>query len=310
MDSFIYPLQSKSMVYVSSLLILKLKMRVINQNISKAYDQALKFASMHYENFPVGSLLLPKTLRKHVAIIYWFARTADDIADEGSIAETERLKNLNDFEKSFTELLNNKFHSPFEEALYHTITEKSLTAQLFYDLLKAFKQDVVKKSYKDFDEVLDYCKYSANPIGRLMLELFGLRNEQAFAYSDKVCTALQLTNFYQDIEIDYAKGRIYIAKNEMEMFNVSENHFAESINDSNFARLLEHNLNRTQLMFKEGWKILNYLKGRFRYEIKWTILGGELILSKIRKNGYKIFNLRPSLTKRDFVALFMKSFFL
>lgn len=285
-------------------------MRVVNQNISKAYDQALKFASKHYENFPVVSLLLPRTLRKHVAIIYWFARTADDIADEGKIAETERLKNLNEFEKSFTELLDKKFQSPFQEALYHTITEKSLTTQLFYDLLKAFKQDVVKKSYENFDEVLDYCKYSANPIGRLMLELLGLRNEQAFSYSDKVCTALQLTNFYQDIEIDYAKGRIYIAENEMRMFNVSENHFAERINDSNFARLLEYNVNRAQLMFREGRKILSYLKGRFRYEIKWTILGGELILSKIKKNGYKIFNIRPSLTNRDFVALFMKSFFL
>ncbi len=285
-------------------------MRAINQNISKAYDEALKFARMHYENFPVVSLLLPKNLRKHVAIIYWFARTADDIADEGNISETERLKKLNEFENSFTELLNNKFYSPFEEALYLTITEKSLTTQLFYDLLKAFKQDVVKKSYKNFDEVLDYCKYSANPIGRLMLELFEIRNEQAFAYSDKVCTALQLTNFYQDIEIDYAKGRIYLAENEMRMFNVSVNHFTEGKNDSNFARLLEYNVNRTQLMFREGWKILNYLKGRFRYEIKWTILGGELILSKIRKNGYKIFNMRPSLTKRDFVALFMKSFFL
>lgn len=285
-------------------------MRVVNQNISKAYDQALTFASKHYENFPVVSLLLPRTLRKHVAIIYWFARTADDIADEGSIAEKERLKNLNEFEKSFTELLNKKFQSPFHEALYHTITEKSLTTQLFYDLLKAFKQDVVKKSYKNFDEVLDYCKYSANPIGRLMLELFGLRNEQAFFCSDHVCTALQLTNFYQDIEIDYAKGRIYIAENEMRMFNVTHNHFAERINDSSFARLLEYNVNRAQLMFREGRKILSYLKGRFRYEIKWTILGGELILSKIRKNGYKIFNLRPSLTKRDFVALFIWSFFL
>lgn len=285
-------------------------MRAINQNISKAYDEALKFARMHYENFPVVSLLLPKTLRKHVAIIYWFARTADDIADEGNISETERLKKLNEFENSFTGLLNKEFHSKFEKALYLTITEKSLTTQLFYDLLKAFKQDVVKKSYKNFDEVLDYCKYSANPIGKLMLELFEIRNEQAFAYSDKICTALQLTNFYQDIEIDYAKGRIYIAENEMRMFNVSENHFAEGINDSNFARLLEYNINRTQLMFNEGRKILNYLKGRFKYEIKWTILGGELILSKIRKNSYKIFNMRPSLTKRDFVALFMKSFFL
>ena len=159
--------------------------------------------------FPVVSILVPKNLRKHVAIIYWFARTADDFADEGNMSEDERIEKLNDFENSLNDLLNGKFKSPFEQALHQTIKQKNLTPQLFFDLLKAFKQDVVKKRYNDFDEVLDYCNCSANPIGRLILELFDIRNEEAFNYSDKICTALQLTNFYQDIEIDYEKGRIY-----------------------------------------------------------------------------------------------------
>ena len=209
------------------MLIFLCRMKNSNQEITFAYKSALDFAKKHYENFPVGSLLIPKDLRKHVAIIYWFARTADDYADEGNMSEDERIEKLNDFENSLNDLLNGKFKSPFEQALHQTIKQKNLTPQLFYDLLKAFKQDVVKKRYNNFDEVLEYCRYSANPVGRLILELFGIRSGEALKYSDKICTALQLTNFYQDIEIDYQKGRIYFPENEMKQFDVTENMFAK-----------------------------------------------------------------------------------
>lgn len=280
-----------------------------DSEILNTYQSALDYAKTHYENFPVISLLIPKELRKHIAIIYLFARTADDIADEGNLSENERLQHLNDFEKSFNGLLNCKFKSPFEEALHQTIEEKNLTPQLFYDLLKAFKQDVGKKRYENFEEVLSYCRLSANPIGRLMLELFNIRNEEAFNYSDKICTALQLTNFYQDIEIDYQKGRIYFPQDELQRFEVTENIFAMKENNVNLKKLLRHNIERTQKMFDEGKNLLKFLNGRLKFEIKWIILGGEKILQKIREKDYNIFNARPQLTKTDFGALFMKSFF-
>ena len=276
--------------------------------LTDAYKSALDFAKMHYENFPVVSLLIPKELRKHVAIIYWFARTADDFADEGNLSEDERLQYLNEFENSLNDLLKGKFKSPFEEALHQTIKQKNLTPQLFYDLLKAFKQDVVKKRYDDFDELLFYCKHSANPIGRLILELFDIRSKEAFDHSGKICTALQLTNFYQDIEIDYEKGRIYFARDELKQFEVAENMFAKKENNVNLKMLLRHNIDRTQKMFVDGKNLLMFLNGRLKFEIKWTILGGEAILEKIRKNDYEIFNARPKLTKSDFGALFIKSF--
>ncbi len=283
-------------------------MKNSNKKISSTYKSAIEFAKNHYENFPVVSLLIPKALRKHIAIIYWFARTADDFADEGNIKNDERLQHLNNFEHSLDDLLTRKYKTPFEEALNETIKQKNLTSRLFYDLLKAFKQDVVKKRYQNLDEVLDYCKYSANPVGRLILELFNFRNEEAFYYSDKICTALQLTNFLQDIETDYHKGRIYFPQDEMKQFNVSEKVFAEKENNVNLKQLLKHNIERTQKMFDEGKNLLNYVNGRLKFEIKWTILGGEAILKKIKDNGYKIFDARPKLTKTDFVTLFIKSF--
>ncbi|MEJ2618402.1 MAG: squalene/phytoene synthase family protein, partial [Ignavibacteriaceae bacterium] len=171
--------------------------------------ESLSLSKNHYENFPVVSFLVPKHLRKDVAIIYWFARTADDFADEGNLLPEERLRKLNEFEHRLTSLLKGNCEGDIEFALNKTIKERNLTPKYFYDLLKAFKQDVVKKSYENFEELLDYCNYSANPVGRLILELNDIRNDEAFGYSDKICTALQLTNFYQDIKVDYLKGRIY-----------------------------------------------------------------------------------------------------
>jgi len=292
-----------------TLLIFNYLMKKVNQEISSAYNSALDFAKRHYENFPVVSLLIPKELRKHVAIIYWFARIADDFADEGDLSEDERLAHLNGFEKSFNDLLIGKFKSPFEEALHQTIKQKNLTSQLFFDLLTAFKQDVVKKRYENYDELLLYCRHSANPIGRLILELFNIRIEEAFYYSDKICTALQLTNFYQDIEIDYKKGRIYFPENEMELFKVTENIFAMKENNVNLKKLLRHNIERTQKMFDEGKNLLKFLSGRLKLEIRWTILGGETILQKIRKNDYNVFTKRPKLSKIDFVTLLIKNIF-
>ena len=215
---------------------------------------------------------------------------------------------MNDFEERLTELLKGNCISDLELALAETIKKRNLTHEYFYDLLKAFKQDVVKKSYKNFEELLEYCKYSANPVGRLILELNNIRNEEAFSLSDKICTALQLTNFYQDLKIDYEKGRIYLPEDEMAEYLIEKKVFELNENNLNLRKLLSRNINRTKKMFEKGSSLLKFLNGRLKYEIKWTILGGEEILKKIEKNNYNVLKYRPKLNKIDFVKLLLVSF--
>jgi squalene synthase HpnC len=279
-----------------------------NISVSNAYTQALTFAKSHYENFPVVSLLIPKKLRKHIAIVYWFARTADDIADEGNISEEIRLKRLNEFESNFRKSLEGDSSNSYEIALSNTITEKNLTPKYFTDLLSAFRQDVTKSRYANFDEVLQYCNRSANPVGRIILELLDIRNEQANEHSDKICTALQLTNFLQDTIIDYEKGRIYLAKDEMQNFSVTEFLFEQKENNHNLKQLVKYNVERINGFFDEGKKLLTFLSGKLKTEIKWTIAGGEEILEQIKKNDYDVLIHRPNLSKIKMAGLLIKSF--
>lgn len=283
---------------------------MLKKNLEKEQiNKILSLTKDHYENFPVASFLIPKSLRKDIAIIYWFARTADDLADEGEEEYEERLEKLNLFEKGFNLSLETKSNNKFFEQLSKTIKNNNLTSAYFLNLLSAFKQDVIKKRYENFNEVLDYCNRSANPVGRILLELFKVNEEEARICSDKICTALQLTNFYQDTLIDFNKGRIYYPEDEMKLFNVTELMLELKENNANIKALVKHNVDRTQFLFDEGKKLFEYLSGRFLYEIKWTIAGGEKILSKIRKNNYDVFSKRPKLSKIDFITLFMKSIF-
>ncbi|MFI5237316.1 MAG: squalene synthase HpnC [Ignavibacteriales bacterium] len=273
------------------------------------YTEALKLARSHYENFPVVSLMIPRNLRKDVAIIYWFARTADDFSDEGNFSISQRLKKLQTFENKLNALLISSPESNLEAALKKTIFTRKLSPENFFNLMKAFKQDVDKNRYKDFNEVLTYCSNSANPVGRIMLELFNIRDERAFHYSDKICTALQITNFIQDTQVDYQKGRIYYPQDEMVKFEVDEKVFEMNIINLNFKKLIEFSVDRVQDYFHEGRTLLEFLSGRFKYEIAWTIKGGEEILNKIRGANFDIFTKRAALTKTDYLKLCIKSFF-
>ncbi len=294
-------------IFIFVLKFLKHKKLIVLKKES-ASKQAINLTKNHYENFPVASFLIPRRLRKDVAIIYWFARTADDFADEGNFLPEERLEKLNDFENRLTELLKGNYKDDFEAALNKTIKERNLTPEYFYDLLKAFKQDVIKKSYSNFEELLEYCKYSANPVGRLILELNNINSDEAFSYSDKICTALQLTNFYQDLKIDYQKGRIYLPEDEMAKFMIEKKVFELRENSLNLNELLKFNIDRTRKMFAKGRGLLKFLNGRLKYEIKWTILGGEEILRKIEKNNYNVLIESPKLNKFDFMKLLIFSF--
>lgn len=278
----------------------------MNFSSELAYISAEKFARTHHENFPVVSFLIKKKLRKHVAILYWFARTADDIADNPNIPTKDKIIKLNQFDDRLTSLLKGNYENEYELALSNTIHVMYLTKSLLYDLLSAFRQDLVKKRYQSFEDLLNYCKYSANPIGRLILEINNIRDSDAFYYSDKICTALQLINFYQDVTIDYSLGRIYFPLDEMSMFSVSENMFEFNKINHNLEKLVKYNIDRTENILREGEKLLKYLPGRLKIEIKWTVLGGMTILNKIRNNDFNIFT-RPRLNKLDLLVLLFKS---
>jgi hydroxysqualene synthase len=270
------------------------------------YKSIEKFAKEHYENFPVISIFIKKDLRKHIAVLYWFARTADDIADENGASDEDKIIKLNRFEGRLTSLLQGKYENDNEAALHNTIVSMNLSQGLFYELLAAFRQDLVKKKYRSFEELLDYCKYSANPVGRLILELYDIRDNVAFNYSDKICTALQLINFYQDVKIDYNMNRIYFPIDEMGMFSVTENMFEFNKININLEKLVKYSIVRAEKLLDEGENLLKFLPGRLKIEIKWTLLGGREILNKIRKNEFNIF-IRPKLNNRDFLMLLIKS---
>jgi squalene synthase HpnC len=284
-------------------------MNIHYSDLATVYADAERFASSHYENFPVVSRFLSKKIRPHIALIYKFARTADDIADEGKVEKSKRLSDLHDYEYELTKSLEGETDKPFWSALKRTIDEFGLSSLNFYNLLKAFKQDVIKNRYSNFNEVLEYCENSANPVGRLVLELHGIRDQEAFYYSDKICTALQITNFYQDISIDLDRDRIYLPLDEMEKYCVDESMLRSKRAGKEFKELMRFQTERAFLLYKEGRGLIKMLPSNIKHQIKWTLLGGEEILNKIQKIKFDVLNQRPKLTKYDYFRLMIKSLY-
>ena len=271
------------------------------------YNKALQFTKSHYENFPVLSFFIKKGLQKHIAVVYQFARQADDIADEGSNSKEKRIAELNTYESQLTNCLAEGNSKGFWKVLKKTIIQKQLNHNNFYNLLKAFRLDITKNRFDDYDELLQYCENSANPVGRVILELHEIRNESALSYSDKICTALQLANFYQDIGEDIEKGRIYIPKSEMEIFNVLESEIEQKLYTEKFINLMKFQIERTRKLFKEGRNLLKLLPTRLKFQILITIKGGEEILKKIENLNYNVLEKRPTLSKMEFIKLFISS---
>lgn len=280
----------------------------MEERINSAYKTSLTFSKEHYENFPVILFSVSKELKKHIAIIYKFARQADDLADEGYISQNERLFLLNEYEKDFIEALNGKFKNDFWLALKNTCDKFQIDKKFFLDLISAFKQDIIKKRYETDFEILDYCKRSANPIGRILLKIFKVEDNEALIASDKICTALQLTNFYQDVSIDIQKNRIYASKEMMRKYSVTEEDFLNLNCNENVKLLFKELIEKTYKMFNEGKVIQSYVPKSFLLQIRMTILGGEKILHKIVENDYDVFNKRPKLNKKDFLLILLKSF--
>jgi squalene synthase HpnC len=266
---------------------------------AKAYRWCRALARTHYENFPVASWLLPRRLRDPVATIYAFARSADDIADEGEHAPQQRLQQLDEMETAVTLIAAGQPPAgPLYTALADSMARHHLAAALLLDLLSAFRQDVLKNRYANFGEVMDYCRRSANPVGRLLLQLAGVTDQRRLALSDAVCSALQLINFLQDIDQDYREnGRIYLPQDEMARFNVTEQTIAERRASAQFSQLMQLQIQRAARLLHAGSPLGRELKGRFGLELRTIILGGSRILDKLRAQNDPF--ARPRLDRAD-----------
>jgi len=258
----------------------------------------------HYENFPVASLLVPPKLRPAVLAVYRFARAADDFADEGDAAPTERIASLDAFERSLDAIAAGSAPSepPFPE-LAAAIARHRMALAPFRDLLSAFRQDVTTMRYATEVELFDYCQRSANPIGRLMLRIFDADAPENLAASDAICTALQLINFWQDIAVDWLKGRIYVPVEHMTRFGVSEAHFADARCDDAWRALMAFESSRARSLLESGRPLTRALPWRLRLEIAGVLAGGHRILDGIDATGGDVFRRRPKLSGRDWAGV-------
>lgn len=274
--------------------------------VADAYHHCLRIARGHYENFPVASLLLPRRIREPVASIYAFARAADDFADEGELPAEERLRRLDDWaEKLEGAAAGTPPNDPIFVALADAIPRFGLPPALFHALLDAFRQDVTTKRYATFEEVTAYCRNSADPVGRLLLHLNGEASETNLTRSDAVCSALQLINFYQDIQQDYhEQNRIYLPLEEMERFGVSETDIAEARVSPAVEELVRFQNRRARELMLRGAPLGGDLKGRFGVEIRLIVEGGLKVSERLDETPPFT---RPRLSKSDYLGMLWRA---
>ncbi len=282
--------------------------------LREAYAACEALAKSHYENFPVASTLMPAHLRPHVAAVYAFARTADDFADEPGREIGERLHLLNEWRRLLHQsgTGNRELAAPGSRlpdpdtiflALHDTIDRFRLPVQLFDDLLDAFTQDVTATRYSTWAGVLDYCRRSANPVGRLVLRLSGYDNEELDRASDAVCTALQLTNFWQDLAVDLPRGRLYVPEEIWSRHGADPKTLHIGRMTPEWRAALQDCGARTRSLFQEGRPVCDGVSGRLRYELRATWLGGTRILDRLDRSGFDVFTARPKLGTADALVI-------
>jgi squalene synthase HpnC len=258
----------------------------------------------HYENFPVASILLPARLRPAVEVIYAFARSADDLADEGHASPEERMAALAAFDRGLNRIERKQTPDPgLFTALTSVATEYRLPVQPFRDLISAFKQDVVTLRYPTFTQLIEYCRRSANPVGVLMLHLYGAANPKNLRDSDAICSALQLVNFWQDVAADWKKSRIYLPQEDLIRFGVTEAQMAHAQNSDAWRALMRFEVDRARALMISGAPLALRLPGRIGWELRLVIQGGLRILERIEMLDYDVFNRRPKLGKVDWLRL-------
>jgi squalene synthase HpnC len=276
-------------------------------SLDDAFRYCERLTRRHYENFPVASLFIPADKRKHVSALYAFARIADDVADEPGMTPAERMDALNDWGDQLVDCYHGRTRHPVFVALSNTVERFEIPIELFQRLLTAFRSDVTTHRYETFDDVLAYCRNSADPVGRLVLLLFNYRSERMMQHADAICTALQLTNFWQDLSIDLEKNRLYVPLADLQRFGYHEEELFARRTTVEFRYLMASLVDRTEHLFRRGKPLLEMVGRDLRFELRLTWRGGMRILRKIKQQQYNVFAKRPVLTFRDTMALVLSS---
>ena len=273
------------------------------RDLAGAYAYCQRLAKAHYENFPVASHVLPASMRPHVAAIYAFARIADDMADEGHRPDAARIDDLERWGARLDGVVAGKPdagpHGEVFVALRHSIEACRLPVSLFHDLLSAFAQDVTVTRYATWDDLLDYCRRSANPVGRLVLRVAGRDQERLDRASDAVCTALQLTNFWQDLKIDWSRGRLYVPASVWRAAGAAEDGLGGERLPDEWRMALREAVDYTRVLFERGRAVCDAVSGRLRYELRATWMGGTRILDKLEAARFDPYVKRPALSWPD-----------
>ena len=274
-------------------------------SLAEAQAACLRLAGKHYENFTVISWLVPRRLRPHLAALYGFCRTVDDLGDE---APGDRTELLDRFEGMLRDAIAGRDTThPILIALQKTVTDYRLPEPLLIDLVTANRLDQTNHRYATYDDLLHYCRFSAVPVGRLFLLLYGYRDEKLHQLSDATCTALQLTNFWQDIRRDHDMGRIYLPQEDMDRFNVSEGDLDQAAASDSLRRLVAFEVGRTEALFEQGWPLVKKVHGHLRVDLALFSRGGQAILKKISDQGFDTLTTRPIVGGKDKLRLFLLS---
>ena len=280
-----------------------------SRRVADAYRYCRQIAASHYENFTVGSWLLPRHLRRHIAAIYAFARTADDMADEGIRPVAQRLAQLDAWERALERCYQGRRISPIFVALGQSVEEFDLPIEPFRKLLRAFRSDVTFSGFDTSEALLAYCQCSANPVGHLVLSLFGYRDPERRELADEICTGLQLANFWQDVSVDAPKGRLYVPRDALARFGCSPSDLAETPVTDGIRELLAFEVEWTRAMLEDGIRLATLVDRRLAREVLLFGWGGLAILRRIEAQNYDVLTCRPTLTRREQARLVLRALF-
>jgi squalene synthase HpnC len=271
-------------------------------SLEEAQAYCRRLAGSHYENFSVATWFLPKRLRQHFCNVYAYCRISDDLGDEvGDTATSLRL--LDEWETELDTCYAGSPRHPVFVALAETVQAFDIPKKPFADLLTAFRQDQTVTRFPTFDDVVAYCQYSANPVGHLVLYMCGYRDGERQALSDFTCTALQLANFWQDVTVDYAKGRVYLPLSDLQAHGVSEDDIARSQNTQAFCRLMKFEVERAREWFARGLPLIGKVDRELAVDLELFSRGGQEILNAIERQGFAVLGRRPSISKSRKLAL-------